>query len=94
VLTTRGRRLPREGVLSIVRRTSERSAARLAHQSGGLGVPSSNLGAPTKLSNKINIILGWHVDVRGLTSYVVAARPASMSTARGEAERSPGRAAD
>ena len=26
---------------------SERSAARLAHQSGGLGVPSSNLGAPT-----------------------------------------------
>jgi hypothetical protein len=29
---------------------AERSAARLAHQSGGLGVPSSNLGAPT---NKI-----------------------------------------
>ena len=29
-------------------RHSERSAARLAHQSGGLGVPSSNLGAPTK----------------------------------------------
>ena len=29
-------------------RYSERSAARLAHQSGGLGVPSSNLGAPTK----------------------------------------------
>jgi hypothetical protein len=28
-------------------RPSERSAARLAHQSGGLGVPSSNLGAPT-----------------------------------------------
>ena len=28
-------------------RYSERSAARLAHQSGGLGVPSSNLGAPT-----------------------------------------------
>jgi hypothetical protein len=28
-------------------RRSERSAARLAHQSGGLGVPSSNLGAPT-----------------------------------------------
>ena len=27
--------------------TTERSAARLAHQSGGLGVPSSNLGAPT-----------------------------------------------
>ena len=27
---------------------AERSAARLAHQSGGLGVPSSNLGAPTK----------------------------------------------
>src|SRR5580692_1560286 len=27
---------------------SERSAARLAHQSGGLGVPSSNLGAPTR----------------------------------------------
>src|SRR5205823_10642107 len=29
---------------------AERSAARLAHQSGGLGVPSSNLGAPTRLS--------------------------------------------
>ncbi len=28
-------------------RSAERSAARLAHQSGGLGVPSSNLGAPT-----------------------------------------------
>src|SRR3954468_17792842 len=28
---------------------AERSAARLAHQSGGLGVPSSNLGAPTIL---------------------------------------------
>src|SRR5579862_4951226 len=28
-------------------RCSERSAARLAHQSGRLGVPSSNLGAPT-----------------------------------------------
>jgi hypothetical protein len=26
---------------------SERSAARLAHQSGGLGVASSNLAAPT-----------------------------------------------
>src|SRR6204780_546867 len=31
-------------------RYSERSAARLAHQSGGLGVPSSNLGAPTNKS--------------------------------------------
>ncbi len=29
------------------RLSAERSAARLAHQSGGLGVPSSNLGAPT-----------------------------------------------
>ena len=34
-------------------RYSERSAARLAHQSGGLGVPSSNLGAPTILSGRI-----------------------------------------
>ncbi len=33
--------------VTIVRDRSERSAARLAHQSGGLGVPSSNLGAPT-----------------------------------------------
>src|SRR5580700_4121418 len=32
---------------------SERSAARLAHQSGGLGVPSSNLGAPTILPGRI-----------------------------------------
>jgi hypothetical protein len=29
-------------------RNSERSAARLAHQSGGLGVASSNLAAPTR----------------------------------------------
>jgi hypothetical protein len=36
------------GAVTIVRAISERSAARLAHQSGGLGVPSSNLGAPTK----------------------------------------------
>jgi hypothetical protein len=28
---------------------SERGAAWLAHQSGGLGVPSSNLGAPTNI---------------------------------------------
>jgi hypothetical protein len=35
------RRIPRD------LRVAERSAARLAHQSGGLGVPSSNLGAPT-----------------------------------------------
>src|SRR5262245_43910440 len=40
-------RLHRAGALFIVRGRSERSAARLAHQSGGLGVPSSNLGAPT-----------------------------------------------
>src|SRR3979490_348211 len=40
-------RLPPPPPLTIVRRSSERSAARLAHQSGGLGVPSSNLGAPT-----------------------------------------------
>ena len=33
-------------------RYSERSAARLAHQSGGLGVPSSNLGAPTTSTHK------------------------------------------
>ena len=32
---------------SVAIATAERSAARLAHQSGGLGVPSSNLGAPT-----------------------------------------------
>jgi hypothetical protein len=34
--------------------SSERSAARLAHQSGGLGVPSSNLGAPTRKPSEIN----------------------------------------
>src|SRR5712691_4862322 len=34
-------------------RSAERSAARLAHQSGGLGAPSSNLGAPT---NKIKYL--------------------------------------
>src|SRR4029078_174262 len=35
------------GPISLNQAQSERSAARLAHQSGGLGVPSSNLGAPT-----------------------------------------------
>ncbi len=35
---------------------SERSAARLAHQSGGLGVASSNLAAPTKLLRQISRI--------------------------------------
>ena len=33
---------------------SERSAARLAHQSGGLGVPSSNLGAPTNRTRRFS----------------------------------------
>jgi hypothetical protein len=33
---------------------AERSAARLAHQSGGLGVPSSNLGAPTNQINDLS----------------------------------------
>ena len=33
--------------------SAERSAARLAHQSGGLGVPSSNLGAPTKSNHPL-----------------------------------------
>jgi hypothetical protein len=42
-----GDRLRRPPPVTIVRGRSERSAARLAHQSGGLGVPSSNLGAPT-----------------------------------------------
>src|SRR4029078_796240 len=32
---------------SVDQPTAERSAARLAHQSGGLGVASSNLAAPT-----------------------------------------------
>jgi hypothetical protein len=42
-----GLRLRPSPPITIVRGRSERSAARLAHQSGGLGVPSSNLGAPT-----------------------------------------------
>jgi hypothetical protein len=33
--------------------SSERSAARLAHQSGGLGVASSNLAAPTNNFNEM-----------------------------------------
>ncbi len=36
----------------VVVASAERSAARLAHQSGGLGVPSSNLGAPTNAPRK------------------------------------------
>ena len=39
---------------SVAIAAAERSAARLAHQSGGLGVPSSNLGAPTNPSLKSN----------------------------------------
>ena len=42
-------RLCRGKPVTIVRPSTERSAARLAHQSGGLGVPSSNLGAPTNV---------------------------------------------
>jgi hypothetical protein len=53
---------------------AERSAARLAHQSGGLGVPSSNLGAPTKLLFDINRILYG---------------PPSESTARLQTGRAP-----
>ena len=37
---------------------SERSAARLAHQSGGLGVPSSNLGAPTTQISLVSVVGG------------------------------------
>src|SRR6476661_4664798 len=40
----------------VVVASAERSAARLAHQSGGLGVPSSNLGAPTSFSHNINAL--------------------------------------
>jgi hypothetical protein len=50
--------------LTIVRRSSERSAARLAHQSGGLGVPSSNLGAPTNATSQA---LKRHSNLRTLT---------------------------
>ena len=39
---------------------TERSAARLAHQSGGLGVPSSNLGAPTNNYLITHSFLLWH----------------------------------
>ena len=49
-------RLHRLPPTTIVPRHSERSAARLAHQSGGLGVPSSNLGAPTKNSVIVQIL--------------------------------------
>src|ERR1700722_4188302 len=44
---------------------SERSAARLAHQSGGLGVPSSNLGAPTKNPRRISKKFGTASGVSG-----------------------------
>jgi hypothetical protein len=39
----------RGGVEVRLRLEAERSAARLAHQSGGLGVPGSNPGAPTSV---------------------------------------------
>src|SRR5262249_652043 len=48
---------PRAGCQNVphclVTSSAERSAARLAHQSGGLGVPSSNLGAPTNKFNSL-----------------------------------------
>jgi hypothetical protein len=37
---------------------AERSAARLAHQSGGLGVPGSNPGAPTKKCKYFKYFMG------------------------------------
>jgi hypothetical protein len=37
---------------------AERSAARLAHQSGGLGVPGSNPGAPTKIIKYFKYFMG------------------------------------
>jgi hypothetical protein len=37
---------------------AERSAARLAHQSGGLGVPGSNPGAPTKILKYFRYSMG------------------------------------
>jgi hypothetical protein len=53
---------------------AERSAARLAHQSGGLGVPSSNLGAPTNKIKDLFLILrvsarsvAWQIAVRPLS---------------------------
>jgi hypothetical protein len=50
-LLVKGLRLvPLGGADYSPRTSAERSAARLAHQSGGLGVPSSNLGAPTTYS--------------------------------------------
>jgi hypothetical protein len=51
-------RLQQSPPIGIICEQSERSAARLAHQSGGLGVPSSNLGAPT---NKIKDL--WPVNL-------------------------------
>lgn len=47
--------LRRLGPVTIVRGVSERSAARLAHLSGGQGVPSSNLGAPTNKIKALNV---------------------------------------
>src|SRR5215510_2781460 len=40
---------------------AERSAARLAHQSGGLGVASSNLAAPTRFPQQKQFQNGAHV---------------------------------
>ena len=55
----RGRRAgpctPRGCVVHVA--ATERSAARLAHQSGGLGVESSNLSAPTNIIKYLRPIL-------------------------------------
>src|SRR5579862_617936 len=52
---TAARVAARDGADYSAARYSERSAARLAHQSGGLGVASSNLAAPTILTGRFGV---------------------------------------
>src|SRR5262249_32271509 len=65
--------------LNLIARHAERSAAWLAHQSGGLGVGSSNLPAPT---NQINI-LGTLCRLRKISGVPLgwSAVPATVSRA-------------
>ena len=65
---------------------AERSAARLAHQSGGLGVPGSNPGAPTKIFKHFNYFiesasfanLGENGTERHQSAYIGAKSPGGV----------------
>jgi hypothetical protein len=65
---------------------SERSAARLAHQSGGLGVPGSNPGAPT---NKIKDLAKLDLPRKCLGQVLGRSEKTSLSFVLGDRRTPP-----